>query len=180
MEDQQIIESNSRKISVSFSRKISDGNYGTVEASAWVQGEAPETATAGEVATSLGDLFAAAASAVFDQLGIAFEIDEQLVVREIPKTTVQQAQASVERAFGASPADELVAAANLRVMNPTDQQGALPDWLYAACARDGVTGVWDNRKSAAGTKQPHFKEAVARGATGHGKDGMPKGYWPPR
>ena len=168
-----------RKISVSFSRKISDGNYGIVEATAWVQGDAPESATPGDVSVLLGDLFDAAAVAVFTQLGVEYEMEEG-VIREIPKaapTTVQAATQAVNRAF---PNTQDAPGGSLRVMNPNDQDGPLPDWIHSATARDGVTAVWDNRKTAAGTKQPHFKEAVARGATGHGKDGTPKGYWPPR
>lgn len=168
-----------RKISVSFSRKVSDGNYGTIEATAWVQGDAPDDATPGDVSILLGGLFDAASVAVFTQLGIEFEMEDG-VIREIPKanaTTVQSAAAAVARVM---PGTTDSPGANIRVMNPNDQDGPLPDWLYGAVSRDGVTAVWDNRKQAAGTKQPHFKEAVARGATGHGKDGMPKGYWPPR
>lgn len=169
-----------RKISVSFSRKISDGNYGTMEATAWVQGDAPEGATPGDVSVLLGGLFDAAVVAVFTQLGVEYEMDMEGAIREIPKaapTTVQAATQAVNRAF---PNTQDASGGSLRVMNPNDQDGPLPDWIHSAAARDGVTAVWDNRKSAAGTKQPHFKEAVARGATGHGKDGTPKGYWPPR
>ena len=76
-------QSNERKISVSFSRKVSDGNYGTMEATAWVQGDAPEDATAGNISNLLGDLFAAAKVAVLDQLGIAYEFDtDSGIVRE--------------------------------------------------------------------------------------------------
>lgn len=168
---------NERKISVSFSRKISDGNYGTVDASAWVQGDASPDATAGEISVLLADLFAAASVAVFDQLGLTYEVDESAVVREVKQPTVQTAQAAVERSFGPTTS---VPAGDLRVMNPAEQDGDLPDWLVRACAKDGVTGVWDNRQKAKGTKQPWFKEAVSRGATGHGKDGEPKAYWPPK
>lgn len=168
-----------RKISVSFSRKVSDGNYGIIEATAWVQGDAPQDASPGDISIMLGGLFDAAAVAVFTQLGVDFEMEDG-VIREIPKaapTTVQAAAQAVNRAF---PNSQDAPTGNLRVMNPNDQDGPLPDWIYSATARDGVTAVWDNRKTAAGTNQPHFKEAVARGGTGHGKDGTPKGYWPPR
>ena len=171
---------NNRKISVSFSRKISDGNYGTIEASAWVQGDAPADMGEVDVAVLAGDLFMAASIAVFEQLDIEYEFNaEDGVVREKPKATVQSAQAAVERAFPGT-TTEPAGGGNLRVMNPSDQDGPLPDWLYTATAKDGVTGVWDNRRKAAGTNQPLFKEAVPRGGTGHGKDGQPKGYWAPR
>jgi hypothetical protein len=181
MDNEEVIEvfDKNRKISVSFSRKISDGNYGTIEASAWVQGDVSPTASVGEVSQAAADLFMSATAAVLDQLGIAYEYDEESgVLREQAKPTVQSAQAAVEKAFGNT--TEVSDGGTLRVMNPNDQDGPLPSWIITAASRDGVTAVWDNRRAAAGTKQPHFKEAVPRGGTGRGKDGMPKGYWPPR
>lgn len=178
MTDEQIITNpEARKISVTFSRKISDGNYGTIEASAWVQGDAPSTATTGEVVLLLGDLLTAATAAVLDQLGIEYVCDESGVLREQPKPTVQSAQAAVERAFG--PTTVASEGDMIRVMNPADSVGPLPDWIVAECNKLGITAVWDNRSKATG-KQPHFKEAVPRGGTGHGKDGEPKAFWPPR
>ena len=171
---------NNRKISVSFSRKISDRNYGSVEATAWVQGDAPNGATVGDTAVLIGDLFISAASAVLDQLGIEYEMTEQGTIKEkqapvVAVNTVQAAQAAAERHLGATPV-----AGTLKVMNAADQDGPLDDWVIAAASRDGVTAVWDNRRQAKGTKKPWYTEAVARGATGHGKDGSGKGYWPPQ
>jgi hypothetical protein len=173
--------SNERKISISFSRKISDGNYGTIEASAWVQGDAPTDMNAADVALLVGDLFTAASVAVFDQLGIEYEFDaENSVIREKPKTTVQSAQAAVERIFPGSTVETVSAASTIRVMNPAESDGPLPEWLVRAAVKDGITAVWDNRRKAEGTKAPHFKEAVPRGGSGHGKDGEPKPFWPPK
>jgi hypothetical protein len=62
-------------------------------------------------------------------------------------------------------------------MNPDESDGDVPAWLVNACAKDGITAVWDQRRTATG-RQPLFKEAVAKGAVGHGKDGTPKGFWP--
>lgn len=177
MADDQTVD-NGRKISVSFSRKVSDGNYGTMEATAWVQGDCDADATAGQVSLLLGDLYAAAKVAVLDQLGIAYEMDaESGIVRENVQPTIQSAVAAVERAF---PNTTVSDGGDIRIMNPADAQGALPDWLVRDCNKLGITAVWDNRAKAAGTKQPHFKEAVSRGGTGHGKDGEPKAWWPPR
>lgn len=171
---------NNRKISVSFSRKISDGNYGSIEATAWVQGDAPAGASVGDTALLVGDLFIAASSAVLDQLGIEYEMTEQGTIKEkqapvVAVNTVQAAQDAAARHLGATPVTS-----NVKVMNASDQDGPLDDWLIAACARDGVTAVWDNRRQAKGTKKPWYTEAVARGAVGQGKDGSGKGYWPPR
>lgn len=178
MTDEQTVTNEGRKISVSFSRKVSDGNYGTIEASAWVQGDAAAGAATGEVALLLGDLFTAAAAAVLDQLGIDYEFGDDGVLREVAKPTVHSAQAAVERAFGPT-SDESTSDSPIRIMNPADSTGPLPDWIVRECNKLGITAVWDNRSKATG-KQPHFKEAVPRGGTGHGKDGEPKAFWPPR
>lgn len=186
-EPTEIVNVENRKISVSFSRKVSDGNYGSREATAWVQGDVVAHATVGDVALAVGDLFLSAQSAVLDQLQIEYDIDTDngtIVERPSVPPTVQSV---VTAAFGANNVtvqDDPFqggssSGADIRVMNPGDQQGPLPDWLISACKREGITGVWDNRSKATG-KQPHFKEAVPRGGTGHGKDGEPKAFWPPK
>lgn len=175
-----------RKISVSFSRKVSDGNYGSREATAWVQGDIAADATVGTVSLALGDLFLSAQSAVLDQLQIEYEIDsDNGTLVEKQQTPVASAEAAVRSVFGSnnvsveSDDDWSAPSSDIRVMNPGDQAGPLPGWLVSACKRDGITAVWDNRSKATG-KQPHFKEAVPRGGVGHGKDGEPKAFWPPR
>lgn len=186
-EPTEIVNVENRKISVSFSRKVSDGNYGSREATAWVQGDVVAHATVGDVALAVGDLFLSAQSAVLDQLQIEYDIDTDngtIVERPSVPPTVQSV---VTAAFGANNVtvqDDPFqggssSGADIRVMNPGDQQGPLPEWLISACKREGITGVWDNRSKATG-KQPHFKEAVPRGGTGHGKDGEPKAFWPPK
>lgn len=50
------------------------------------------------------------------------------------------------------------------------QHGPLPEWLIAACQRDGVTELWDNRDGLqANPKRPWFKATSGD-----------KAYWPPR
>lgn len=173
-----------RKISVSFARKVSDGNYGSREATAWVQGDVSPEATVGQISIALGDLFLSAQSAVLDQLQIEYEIDtENGTLVEKQPTPLATAEAVVASVFGSNNVtthNEVTAGGgDVRVMNPNEQQGPLPGWLISACRRDGITAVWDNRAKATG-KQPHFKEAVPRGGTGHGKDGEPKAFWPPK
>jgi hypothetical protein len=71
----------------------------------------------------------------------------------------------------------------LRIMNagkPGVSTDPIPDWVVNAAQRDGITAVWDERLANAGTTKPLFKEAIPRGGVGHGKDGMAKGYWPPK
>lgn len=167
-----------RKVGITFARKLSDGNYGGTEASAWVEGDVDLDASAATVAEALANLFTAAKAAVLDELGIEWHIDEETgLVREsvTPFVSAPAAAAAVERTMPG-------ATTQVRIMNagkPGVSTEPIPDWLPAACARDGVTGVWDQRATATGN-QPWFKEAVPRGGSGHGKDGQAKGYWPPK
>lgn len=179
------------KISISFSRKISDGNYGSIEATVWVSHDMPncDDFDANRAISVAQDMFNAAKIASFEQLGIEYEYDAETStitekVNAVPNIDV--AAAAAARVLGATEVSAQNTPNNsgttLRVMNPADQDGPLPDWLYNATSRDGVTAVWDNRKVAAASEKnlPLFKEAVARGTQGHGKDGAPKGYWAPR
>jgi hypothetical protein len=51
------------------------------------------------------------------------------------------------------------------------QQGPLPQWLLDACARDGVTEIYDNRGDlAANPRRPWFKAV----------NDKEKAYWPPK
>ena len=57
----------------------------------------------------------------------------------------------------------------VRVKN--DQQGPLPQWLLDACAKDGVTEVYDNRADlGANPRRPWFKAV----------NDKEKAYWPPK
>jgi hypothetical protein len=56
------------------------------------------------------------------------------------------------------------------------QHGDIPGWLTTACAKAGVTKVWDNRDTAVGTKRPWFKSAD--GSTN--EKGEPFAFWPPK
>lgn len=56
------------------------------------------------------------------------------------------------------------------------QHGPIPAWLVQACAKAGVTEVWDNRDTAtAENKRPFFK--AANGPTN--AKGQPFAFWPP-
>lgn len=153
-----------RRIGVTYEHKISDGNYGGQTASAWVSDEVPVDAGASDVSKALNELFDAAKASVFDQLGIEFVVDESGVMR--PK---HEPVASVESRLGQEFGAQRVSGGNsgghnnaIKVMNESDQQGALPEALVAACNRKGITAVWDNRKAR---KRESFTEAVKRGET---------------
>lgn len=50
------------------------------------------------------------------------------------------------------------------------QHGPIPEWLVSACAKDGVTEVWDNRDGlAVNPKRPWFKAVSGEQA-----------YWEPK
>lgn len=56
------------------------------------------------------------------------------------------------------------------------QHGDLPGWLVSACAKAGVSKVWDNRDTAVGTKRPWFKSADGS----MNEKGEPYAFWPPK
>lgn len=174
------IKTENLKISATFSRSVSDGNYGSTKAEAWVQGEVAPDATPADITEKATVLIQTAAVAVWDQLGIGYHVDEVtgLLVEETPDPKVQVPPQIGGNGNGGGGTNG--GGGSVRVMNPAEQQGDLPDWLINEASRAGITAVWDNRLKAQGTKQPHFKEAVPRGGTGKGKDGEPKAFWPPR
>jgi hypothetical protein len=171
------VQTENLKISATFSRSVSDGNYGSIKAEAWVQGEVPAGTAPADITEKATVLIQTAAVAVWDQLGIDYHVDEVsgLLVEETP---APKAQTPPQIGNGGGGTGGQNNGGSIRVMNPNDQQGELPDWLIAECNKFGITAVWDQRKTATG-RQPLFKEAVARGGTGKGKDGTPKGFWAP-
>jgi hypothetical protein len=176
-------EVTNRKISVTFERSVGYEGFGNVsKARAWVEGEVATTANVSDVALAMGDLFMAAKAAVLDELGIEYMVDDQGVLREKNTSIVSTdaATSRVEAAFGNAQSDDGESTGySVRVMNPKDAAGPLPGWLLLDCQQDGTTAVWDNRKTRTGN-QPWFTEAVPKGATGKGKDGRGKPYWPPK
>jgi len=86
----------------------------------------------------------------------------------------------IDTIYGGAPvANEMAAVQNafptgsftdgVRVKN--DQQGPLPQWLLDACAKDGVTEVYDNRADlGANPRRPWFKAV----------NDKEKAYWPPK
>lgn len=165
------------KLSVTYSRSVSDGNYGSIKAEAWVQGDIAADAAPADVTEKATMLLQTASVAVWDQLGISYNVDEVTGLL-VENTPAPKAQTPPQLGNGGGGTGGQNNGGSIRVMNPNDQQGDLPGWLINACNAAGVTAVFDNRKTATG-KQPLFKEAVARGAQGHGKDGEAKAFWAP-
>lgn len=93
-----------------------------------------------------------------------FEAVTELLMKAIYKGATPSDEAILTAAF-----PEATLVSGLRVKN--DQQGPLPQWLIDACAKDGVTEVYDNRADLKDNpKRPWFKAV-------NDKD---KAYWPPR
>lgn len=176
----EVLPVSERKISVTFERKVGLPNYGNLTARAWVEGTVAQDANESQVSVALGGLFTAAAAAVFDQLGLEYIMDDDGVIREA-NAPLPDPEQRIHQTFGATQQDQggNGGGSEVRVMNPADQAGPLDDWLVRECGKLGITAVWDNRRKATGN-QPHYKEAVPRGGTGHGKDGDPKAFWPPK
>ena len=177
---EDIVEATSLKISATYSRSVSDGNYGSIKAEAWVQGDVPADAAPADITEKASVLLQTASVAVWDQLGIGYHVDEVtgLLVEETPAPKAQVPPQLGGSGGGSSGGSYVGGSGPIRVMNPNEQQGDLPDWLIKAATQAGVTAVFDNRAKAVG-KQPLFKEAVARGGVGHGKDGEAKAFWAP-
>jgi len=174
-------EITSRKVSVTFERKISDGDYGGITARAWIEDEVPTGASASEIAEAMSNLFAASKAVVLDELGIPFTMDDNGVVREkmvpavtrkdSPKGTSTDATSRIDHAFGSTNHQ-------IRIMNPDDYTGGdIPEWLIEKCAKDGVSAVWYNGHKATGN-QPHWRQALSKEQRDAGVDAI--AYWPPR
>ena len=57
------------------------------------------------------------------------------------------------------------------------QHGPIPAWLVEACAKSGVTSVYDNRDTAtAENRRPLFKAADGK----MNAKGQPMAFWPPK
>lgn len=176
-------ETTDRRISVSFKRSISDGNYGSTEGWANAQAEVPQDADVEAVAAAQADLFAACKAAVLDELGIPFVLDENGVVREKVVAAVTRTDAPNGGGTSSDALSRVDAATGsgghqLRVMNPDDLGGQeIPDWLIAKTQRDGVNSVWYNGHKATGN-QPHWRQALSKQQRDAGTDAI--AYWPPK
>ena len=90
------------------------------------------------------------------------------VAQSDPMSMIQQAFPDAEQAPTNSPF-------NIQVRGT--QHGPLPDWLPAACAKAGVSAIYDNRDGlAVNPKRPWFKAADG---TKNAK-GDDVAFWPPR
>ena len=148
------------KISVSFERKISDGDYGTITASAFVTYPMDTDANSAVISEKLEEGFQQCKAVVFDELGIEVEIDATSgMITEVPK--VRATKVAAPAAGGGAPRPGSFDTKTLKVMNEKDMVEDIPDWLVTECARMGIEAVWANQ----GKYGTFYKEAVKAGET---------------
>ncbi len=151
---------------VTFTKKVSDGNYGGEEFSAWVSADVDPDFTAEQVYDALTIAGKIAKAQVFDQLGITAEEDENGMLQAV----VQR----VERAFTGTTDVTPQASGPVRVKG--EQKAELPTWLIEQAAAAGITEVYDNRGpggSAPEGNRPFFKATTIPSSSA-------KGFWPPK
>lgn len=152
------VNTDTKRMSVSFTRKLGDDNYGSTEVRTWFEQDIPEGATANDIAEGLTDMVNTAKVAVLDHLGVEVVVDETGVMREkhTPKTQ-SQAAGALKREFGGT--DE-GGAFDIRIMNQNDfPTTTVPPDIAAVCRKHGIDAVWAN-ESKFGV---FFKERVKQG-----------------
>lgn len=159
-------EITTRKLSVTFERKLGYDDYGNAVARAWVEDNIPADATDQVASERAVELLNVVKVAVFDSLGIETFMDDTGVIREkhSPTVTVKQAADKVGSAMpGTSDASghDGYLTGGLRVMNPERLEEDIPQYIIDKCREKGITAVWAN----SGQYGPFYKEAVKQGET---------------
>jgi len=90
---------------VGFGRKRSDGNYGGTDATIFLQFEMPSEAPLADVLQKADEVWDVAAAAVFERLGVAYEIDPDSgrVTEDLGARAESEAEAAFTAAFEAAP-----------------------------------------------------------------------------
>jgi len=151
------IDINTRKISVTFERKIDLGDYQNATARVWVEDNVDPNMSDADVSGRAVDMLNVAKSAVFDTLGVETFMDESGVIREkhAPTPTVRSAADKV----GSQMTGTTVQSSGIKVMNEKDLREPVPEWVVRKCQEKGITAVWVNH----GKFGAFFKEAVKNG-----------------
>ena len=150
-----------RKISVTFERKLGTANYGNVTARAWVESTMSMDASPVVVSETLSEAFAQAKAAVFDELGIEVTMDESGVLRE-KYEPVASVESRLGAELGATPAPAGSFGYDkkgLDVANEKDMVQDIPNDIVAKCQQAGITKVWANN----GKFGQFYKEFVPQG-----------------
>jgi hypothetical protein len=149
------ITPDTRKVSVTYERKMGTDDYGNITARVWIEDVIPMDATPSDAAEKAQELFAAAKAAVCDELGIEVLMDEHGVLREkhTPKVQASQSQGekAIRRELGGYDTKGLEVAGDL--------EEDIPDFVAQICREAGVTKVWANK----GQYGPFYKEFVPKG-----------------
>lgn len=117
---------------------------------------------AAKIAAELTDKNADTANKTSEFATMFTDIADILMERIYGSATVAATIEDIQQAFPGG-------STNVRVKN--DQQGPLPQWLLDACAKDGVTEVYDNRADLKeNPRRPWFKAV----------NDKEKAYWPPK
>lgn len=149
-----------RKVSVTFERKLDLGDYQNVVARVWIEDNVPFDASPGVVAEKAQELFSAAKAAVYDELGIEVLMDDSGVIREKHNPSVTRTEQRLGKELGATQTSGF----NLKgieVANPGDMTEDIPDWLVNVCEQHGITKVWVKN----GQYGAFYKEFVSKGDT---------------
>lgn len=153
-----------RKISVTFERKLDLGSYQNVVARAWVEDNVAIDAADYAVSEALSTCFGLAKAAVFDELGIEVLIDEAGVIREKHTPAVTRTEtggvAAARRELGATGGFDTK---GIKVINEDDMVQDVPDDIAEYVKSNDLAGVWANN----GKFGQFYKEYVP-------KDGTPK------
>ncbi len=110
------------------------------------------------------DAFDAVREALYEAHGNSFGAPTAPITTTYTQPVEQQVQMITNAFPTATPA--MVGAIRIK----GSQHGPIPEWLVSACAKDGVTEVWDNRDGlAVNPKRPWFKAVSGEQA-----------YWEPK
>jgi hypothetical protein len=160
----EVVADQGVKVYVTFTRKVSDGDYGSIEASAFVQAEVPRDSDPATVGAKLQESFAATKVVVLDELAIPYTMDDNGTVREknIPTVGMHVNESTrVEHALGDAVTH------TVKIMNRDEQNHVIPTSVIEQLAADGVAAVWVN-KSQRGT---YYTEAISKADRDAGKQG---------
>ncbi len=152
---------NTRKLSVTFERKLDVGQYQNVVARAWLEDTLSADATAEEVSKALGDAFSQVKAAVYDELGIEVLMDDAGVIREKHEPTVTRTEQRLGQELGATPVNSGGGFQTKGLEVAGDLLEDIPDFVVDVCRDAGVTKVWANN----GKFGPFYKEFVPKGET---------------
>lgn len=158
------------KHTVSFTRKLSDGNYGTNEAFFALQFDTALGASFEDIQAHAMTAFAAVKAVVLEQLGLGYDIDDQGVIREDHNKVVAAAAPApdavtqVREVFGGGEAVENGNVVNISDAIPSDLKSwskkDQTDWLTSRLASH-PNEFFDNRlKKQSGEysdRAPDFK-----------------------